>query len=445
MVFSKVDGWQSNAFPAATLSTPVGMTRFPDRITPTPFQHTLRKKRGGTLLFTTKRPLLRPSILFIFLISWLLTGCAARANTENWPGLTANGSTVYVAYGPAVVAYDAVAQQSQWVFRPENRALHINAAPSVQDGRVIFGDYGAAGGMFSPTIIVTVYGLQENGTPAPTTLWTNNAAATDKVIAAPLQVGDTVYVGTADNHLSALDANTGVEKWRFGTSGPVWATPTYHEGILYITCMDKRVYALDASTGSQLWQTQLEGAISAQAIVDPAEKLVYVGAYNNALHALDMETGNERWRVEATNWIWSAPALVDGVLYFADSSAQVFAVDAASGEKLWQVAINQMNESGGVANRVEIEGAIQASPVVADGVVYIAAEGNAATEEGLLVALNAETGAEIWQRTTRAPLFTTPVIVDNMIVVAMNSELAVLAAYDRATGTPKWSYVPVWE
>ncbi|HUM71731.1 MAG TPA: PQQ-like beta-propeller repeat protein, partial [Chloroflexota bacterium] len=210
-----------------------------------------------------------------------------------------------------------------------------------------------------------------------------------------------------------------------------------------LTSLDKHVYALDASTGNELWQAELAGAISAQALVNPAEKLVYVGAFDNALHALNMDTGAEEWRAEATNWIWSAPALVDDTLYFADSSAQVFAINAASGQKLWQVSINQMNESGGVANRIEIDGAIQASPVVADGVVYIAAEGNDSTEEGLLVALDAETGAEIWQRTTRAPLFTTPVIVDDMIIVAMHSELAVLSAYDRATGTPKWSYVPV--
>ncbi|HUM69081.1 MAG TPA: PQQ-binding-like beta-propeller repeat protein, partial [Chloroflexota bacterium] len=203
-------------------------------------------------MFITKRPSPRSFILFIFLISWLLTGCAARANTENWPGLTAHGSTVYVAYGPAVVAYDAVAQQSQWVFRPENRALQINAAPSVQDGRVIFGDYGAAGGMFSPTIIVTAYGLQENDSPTPTTLWTNTSVATDKIIAGPLQVGDMVYVGTADNHLSALDATTGVERWRFATEGAVWATPSYYEGILYLASLDKHVYALDASTGNEL-------------------------------------------------------------------------------------------------------------------------------------------------------------------------------------------------
>jgi outer membrane protein assembly factor BamB len=385
-----------------------------------------------------------PTILFLFLTIWLLSGCSATgAVAHNWPGLSVQGNIVYVAYGPAVVAYDAVEQEENWAYQPDNRSLQFLAAPSVQDGRVIIGDYGAAGGMFSPTIIVTAYGLKENETATPTTLWTNDTTATDKIIAGPLQVGDVVYIGAADNHLSALDAATGQELWRFPTDGPVWATPTYYEGVLYVTSLDKHLYALDAETGDEIWQAELEGAVSAQAIVNPAENLVYVGAYDNALHALNMDTGAEEWQAEATNWIWSAPALADDKLYFADSSAQVFAVDAASGEAIWQVAINAMNESAGVAGRVEIDGAIQASPVVADGVVYIAAEGNRNTKEGLLVALDAETGAEIWQQTTNAPLFTTPVLVDDMIVTALNGELAVLAAFDRESGNPKWSYLPI--
>ncbi|NJN55043.1 MAG: PQQ-binding-like beta-propeller repeat protein [Anaerolineae bacterium] len=376
---------------------------------------------------------------------WLLTACTGQATTVNWPGLTAVGPIVYVSHGPAVIAYDAVEQQEQWVFKPENRSLLIDAAASVQDGRVIFGDYGAAGGMFSPTIVVTVYGLEENGSSPPATLWTNNIVAADKIVAAPLQVGDTVYVGSADYHLYALDVTTGIEQWSFATDAAIWSTPTYYEGVLYVTSLDKHVYALDANTGHELWQTELGGAISAQPIANPAENLLYVGAYDNALHALNMETGAEEWQVEATNWIWSAPALVEDTLYFADSSAQVFAINAVSGEKIWQVAVNQMNESGGVLSPLEVKGAIQASPVVGDGVVYIASQGNIDTKEGLLVALEAETGAEIWQRTTKSPLFTTPVIVDDMIVVAMNSELAVLSAYDRESGNPKWSYLPILE
>lgn len=395
-----------------------------------------------------QRPFKRPSIIFIILAGLLLTACgAAQADNQNWPGLTAAGDRVYVAYGPAVVAYDAVTEEEAWVFSTDNRSLLFYAPPSVADGRVVIGDYGAAGGMFSPGIIVSAYGLEENGGRTPDSLWVNSETATDKIVAGPLQVGDTVFVGTADNHLSALDADTGVERWRLTTEGAVWAQPAYHEGVLYVTSLDKHVYALEAETGAEIWQAQLPGAISAQAVLNPEENLVYVGAYDNALHALAMDSGEEQWQVETTNWIWSAPALADGRLYFADSNAQVYAVEAASGDPIWTASVNEMRQVEGDLLPVPapVEGAVQASAVVAAGKVFIASEGNRDTGEGLLIALDAETGEEIWQRTTTASLFTTPVIVDDMIVVAMNSEQVLLSAFDLETGDPQWAYVPASE
>lgn len=401
---------------------------------------------GGYSLFTGKRPLRRPLILFTLLVGWLLTGCAASSvSNENWPGLTTDGQSVYVAYGPAVAAYDTATETERWLYQSENRALQFNAAPSIQDGRVILGDYGAAGGMFSPSIKVSIYSLEEKENAITAPLWTNSTVAKDKIIAAPLQVGDVAYVGTADRHLLALDADTGAEMWRFDTDGPVWAQPTYHEGILYVTSLDRHVYALDANTGKEVWQAELDGAISAQPIVNPDEALVYVGAYDNALHALDMNDGTEQWQVKATNWIWSAPALADGRLYFVDSSAQAYAVDAANGDLLWQVAVNEMRQVAGtlLPTPQKVKGAVQASPVVADGRVYIASEGNRETDEGLLIALDANSGEEVWQRTVNSPLFATPVVIDDVIVVAMQSELAVLAAFDLESGDPKWTYLPV--
>lgn len=446
MAWLKADGWRSNVSPVAIRCIPVGMIRFPEPQFPER-QFPELDESGGYSLFTGKRPWRRLFIFFLFLAGWLLTGCAAGVSNQNWPGLATDGQFVYVAYGAAVAAYEPATETERWLYSTENRALHFNAPPSVQDGRIILGDYGAAGGMFSPSIRVSIYGLEEDGNTAPTTSWINDTVAKDMIIAAPLQVGDVTYVGTADNHLLALDANTGAEMWRFDTEGPVWAQPTYHEGILYVTSLDRHAYALDADSGEELWQAELGGAISAQPVVNPEEELVYVGAYDNALHALDINDGSEQWQVAATNWVWSAPALADGRLYFVDSNAQVYAVDAATGDLIWNVAANKMRQVAGasLSTPETVNGAVQASPVIADGRVYIASEGNRDTEEGLLVALDADSGEEVWQRTVRAPLFTTPVIVDDVIVVAMNSEEAVLAAYDLESGDAEWTYLPVLE
>jgi outer membrane protein assembly factor BamB len=244
--------------------------------------------------------------------------------------------------------------------------------------------------------------------------------------------------------LYALEAETGSEIWTFATEGAIWGQPTYHEGIIYLTSLDKHVYALDAESGQEIWRTELDGAISAQAILNVDENLLYVGAYDNAMHALDAETGQEKWQAAATNWIWNAPALAEDTLYYADSSSQVFAVDAVTGAEKWSTSVVDMNEVEGVLLQIaeRIEGAIQASPVYNDGVLYIASEGNRETKEGLLIAMDAETGTEIWQKTTNQPLYSTPVIADDAIIVAMNSDVITMIAYSLESGDQKWSYQP---
>lgn len=126
--------------------------------------------------------------------------------------------------------------------------------PGGGDGRVV-GDYGCAGGFFSPRVTVSVYGLQENEAGGASQLWVNTANARDKIVAPPLQVEDQVFVGTADNHILALDATNGSLQWDYETDHAIWGRPAYRDGTLYVSSMDWSVYALDAVSGELKWST----------------------------------------------------------------------------------------------------------------------------------------------------------------------------------------------
>ncbi len=313
----------------------------------------------------------------------------------------------------------------------------------MENGRAIIGDFGAAQGLFSPQTVVSIYGLDVDGSTAQVA-WTRNDLAKDRIVAAPLQIEDIAYVATSDNLLLALDADTGDELWRFTAEFSIWAQPTYHDGTLFVASMDRHIYAIDADDGTEKWAVELNGAMSAQPVINPAENLVYAASYDQEVHALHMDSGDEAWVVKASDWIWSAPVLADGALYFGDSSGNVFAVNAATGELLWENGIHRMNVVTGVAQNppLEIKGAIQASPVVKDDVVYFVSLGNSESDEGLLVAMDTVTGEELWQKTTPAPLFSTPVIIGDVIIVAMQSDVGILQAYELETGDLDWSYVP---
>lgn len=394
-------------------------------------------------MFTAKRPFSRLIILILFLSAFALTSCSRSATAANWPGLSTDGENLYVAYGSGVFAIEAESQKPLWSYSTEQSTLFFYAPPSVENGRAVLGDFGAPEGMFSPQTVVSIYGLDVSDN-AVQTLWTRNDLASDRIVAAPLQVDGVAYIATADNLLLALDADSGEELWRFAAEFSIWASPTYYEGTLFIASLDRKLYAIDAANGSEKWAVEFGGAMSAQPVVNPAENLVYAASYDRELHAVDIDSGNEMWSVPATDWLWSGPALADNTLYFGDSSGNVFAANAANGEILWQNGVHRMNVVAGAAQNppLEIKGAIQASPVVKDGVVYFVSLGNEESEEGLLVAMDAATGDELWQTTTPAPLFSTPVIIGDVIVVAMQSEAGILQAFELETGDLDWSYAP---
>ena len=378
-----------------------------------------------------RRPLFRPIFLLLIFAGLFLTACNRVENT-NWPGLSTDGDRLYLANGPVVTAYDAGTQALAWQYPAAddvNPSLQFYSAPSVQDDRVIFGDYGAAGGILSPKVIVKVYALENVDDGAvPPVLWTAEAVAFDKIVAPPLQVGDVVYVGTADNKLVALDANNGDEVWPepFEAGHSIWGQAAHRGGKLYVTSLDRALHALDIQTGQELWKTEFPGAIASQPVLN--EDFVYISEFGSQVHAVDVDNGNIVWSAPAENWVWGAPAYADGALYYADIDGNVFAVDALNGDSRWQA---------------RVDGAVQTNPLVVEGIVFVASEGESGdVPAGALTAFDTSNGQQIWRQLTPAPLFTAPVTVDDAVIVALQSESAILSAYDLLTGAPLWNIAP---
>jgi eukaryotic-like serine/threonine-protein kinase len=82
-------------------------------------------------------------------------------------------------------------------------------------------------------------------------------------------------------------------------------------------------------------------------------------------------------------------------------------------------------------------GAVVSSPVIADGVVYIA------SMDGHLFAIDEETGKEKWNFKSRMPIASTPAIDGGTLYFV--SSAGSLAALDIATGKPKWVFATEFE
>lgn len=373
----------------------------------------------------------RPAILALLFITFILTACGAALTNENWPGLTAEGDLVFVSFGPGIVAVDIPERQVAWTF-PENLEgrASIYAPLSILDGRIVVGDFGQAGGFFSPGATVTIYSLDGASGEvigAPAEVWTNAEAASDKIVAQASQSAASGFIGTGDNFIIALNAENGQERWRFETGHSIWGQPVYLDGVVYAPSLDKSIYALDAETGAVIWQTTFDGSVASSPVID--DDTIYVGAYDHFLHALDRETGEIKWSSEAANLVWGAPALGGDNVYFADIDGNIFAV-TRNGEAVWQ------QKAGGL---------VQTAPVFKDGVLYVVSgrlEGEDDELVGEVLALDASDGSEIWRTPAPAPILTSPVIVGDELVVAPLAHSSLLMVYKLEDGALAWSFDP---
>jgi outer membrane protein assembly factor BamB len=88
-------------------------------------------------------------------------------------------------------------------------------------------------------------------------------------------------------------------------------------------------------------------------------------------------TNQSLWNYTTGNYVYSSPAIVDGVVYVGSYDGKVYALNATTGVQVW--------------NYTASIGGVYSSPAVAGGVVYVGSH-----SAGNVYALNATTGAQVW-------------------------------------------------
>ncbi|GAG46241.1 unnamed protein product, partial [marine sediment metagenome] len=87
-------------------------------------------------------------------------------------------------------------------------------------------------------------------------------AADDYVRSSPAVGGGTVYVGSDDNALHAIDAETGGQVWRYDTKDNITSGPLVVGETVCFGSWDGNVYALALDTGELRWRYPTGGWVS---------------------------------------------------------------------------------------------------------------------------------------------------------------------------------------
>jgi polyvinyl alcohol dehydrogenase (cytochrome) len=152
-------------------------------------------------------------------------------------------------------------------------------------------------------------------------------------------------------------------KWAFGFPGDnsAAAQPTVVGGRVFVGSNKGTVYSLDQSTGCIIWSFTAGAGVRTAMTVAPAKTpgkfIVFFGDMRTSTHALDAETGKELWKTKVedhtSSRVTGAPAFYNGTLYvpvssIEEASAQsstyecctfhgsLVALDAESGKQLWK-------------------------------------------------------------------------------------------------------------
>ncbi|WP_458205888.1 outer membrane protein assembly factor BamB family protein [Haladaptatus sp. NG-SE-30] len=137
----------------------------------------------------------------------------------------------------------------------------------------------------------------EGSTPTDLAPGTNWRYSTEEPIYDAAAVSTTsVFVGTSDGYVYAIDRISGEKRWRARPDDFRVFSPVYADGIVYARG-NRSFTALNAKSGAVEWSTAIESGVSADPVVH--EGTVYVPSPrfdpSPKLYAFDAKTGETRW------------------------------------------------------------------------------------------------------------------------------------------------------
>lgn len=219
--------------------------------------------------------------------------------------------------------------------------------------------------------------------------------------------------GSSETVIATFDSSTmlgttttdSMGNFSLGIAIPAAALPGNHS-----------IQATGQSSGLTASHTFLVNTNWQQFGYDPAHSRT--NPYENVLTRTNVSNLTLDWSFTAVSPIYSSPAVVNGVVYFAGGDdGYVYALNAKTGIKVW--SYDTSND-------------FSSSPAVANNVVYIG------SLNGYVFAFNAKTGTQVWSYYASHGFASSPAVANGVVYIgAINDNIYGL---DASTGAMLWSY-----
>ena len=252
--------------------------------------------------------------------------------------------------------------------------------------------------------------------------WTHLTPGFPRMASSPAVAGDEIVYHTMGGGVYVLDRTTGHLKWSWNAGSAIESSPIIVDDVDYFGTASGEMYALDLRTHRLKWRKYLGAKITSSAAISGGR--LFIGDYDGRLWALSPESGATRWVGRVNGKIYGTPAVAGGRV-FVPSVAYSLSAFSTSGRHLWSVSTGSY---------------VYSSPAVADGVVCFGAY------NGVFYGASAASGRVLWRVPTGGPISGASVIVDGVAYVG--SFAGRILGVNLHTGRrlmtfPHGEYVPV--
>lgn len=240
-------------------------------------------------------------------------------------------------------------------------------------------------------------------------------------------LSESAIFAAAGQQLGSFNLDTGELNWGIELAEAVSAGVGQINQKLFVATENGKLIAVNSTDGSILWQMNT----SSEALAAPQanSEIVVVQTVDGKVSAYAIEDGKFQWSYTAnlpslTLRGTSTPLINESYTYAGFANGKLVALDNQLGSVVWQKSIGAAQGRSEIERLVDVDGAL----TLVDNLLYVS------SYEGKIAAIDALTGAVIWQQPVSS-LSGTTLVGDAILVVDAQDTVM---AYDRLRGHVLW-------
>lgn len=251
-----------------------------------------------------------------------------------------------------------------------------------------------------------------------------------RIYSTPKIDNDTLYFGSGDQHIYALQLQTGKLLWKYKTAGKVHSSPSTDDNHVFFSSTDGHVYCLNKTDGTLVWKFESEGE-KQYGLWDyylSSPKLdgntLYWGSGDNHIYALNSRNGKLIWKYKTGDIVHADPVIYEEGVFIGSFDGYLYKLNKYNGALIWKFKT--------IGSYFFQNGEIQKAVTIHNGLVYFG------SRDYNLYVVDTKKGRGVWNyREPRGWIISTPTIYENFVYFG-TSDGHLFYCFDTNTALKKW-------